>query len=61
MTAFKIKIHVSGIHYLEQKSALLTALLGLGGYRCGARYPILSAPDDADTDTGSDFIALYAD
>jgi hypothetical protein len=29
--------------------------LGLGRYRCGARYPILSAPDD--TDTGCDVIA----
>jgi hypothetical protein len=32
--------------------------LGLGRYRCGARYPILSAPNDADTDTGCDVKAL---
>jgi hypothetical protein len=34
--------------------------VGLGRYRFGARYPILSTPDDtdADTDTGCDVIAL---
>jgi hypothetical protein len=32
--------------------------VGLGRYRFGARYPILSAPDDNDADTGCDVIAL---
>jgi hypothetical protein len=43
----------------SEASATFHCWLGLGRYRCGARYPILSAPDD--TDTGSDVIALYAD